>query len=98
MNKAQLVEQLATEVELTKADCERLIDNTIEIMVYEDGNIRRIMRLDSINGKPQMFREYDREHGIASREQETYTYENGKIAHVHHCFQRQAKMRPHRIF
>ena len=32
MNKAQLVEQLATEVELTKADCERLIDSTIEII------------------------------------------------------------------
>ena len=30
MNKAQLVEQLATEMELTKADCERVIDTTIE--------------------------------------------------------------------
>ena len=30
MNKAQLVEQLASEMELTKADCERVIDHTIE--------------------------------------------------------------------
>jgi DNA-binding protein HU-beta len=30
MNKAQLVEQLASEIELTKADCERVIDGTIE--------------------------------------------------------------------
>lgn len=30
MNKAQLVEQLATEMELTKADCERVIDTAIE--------------------------------------------------------------------
>jgi len=30
MNKAQLVEQLASEVNITKADCERLIDTMIE--------------------------------------------------------------------
>ncbi len=30
MNKAQLVEHLATEVSITKADCERVIDATIE--------------------------------------------------------------------
>ncbi len=30
MNKAQLVEQLASEVSITKADCERLIDTMIE--------------------------------------------------------------------
>lgn len=32
MNKAQLVEHLASEVNITKADCERVIDNTIEII------------------------------------------------------------------
>ena len=30
MNKAQLVEQLATELEITKADCERVIDCSID--------------------------------------------------------------------
>jgi DNA-binding protein HU-beta len=30
MNKAQLVEQLAQELEITKADCERVIDSTLE--------------------------------------------------------------------
>jgi DNA-binding protein HU-beta len=30
MNKAQLVEQLASQMDLTKADCERVIDSTIE--------------------------------------------------------------------
>ena len=30
MNKAQLVEQLASEVNITKADCERVIDSAIE--------------------------------------------------------------------
>ena len=30
MNKAQLVEQLVGELEITKADCERVIDCTIE--------------------------------------------------------------------
>ena len=30
MNKAQLVEQLAQELEVTKADCERVIDSTLE--------------------------------------------------------------------
>jgi DNA-binding protein HU-beta len=30
MNKAQLVEQLASEMNLTKADCERVLDGTIE--------------------------------------------------------------------
>ena len=30
MNKAQLVEQLAAEVNITKADCERVIDTAIE--------------------------------------------------------------------
>ena len=30
MNKAQLVEQLASEVSITKADCERVIDGAIE--------------------------------------------------------------------
>jgi DNA-binding protein HU-beta len=30
MNKAQLVEQLATEMELTKADCERVVDTAID--------------------------------------------------------------------
>ena len=30
MNKAQLVEQLSAEMELTKADCERVIDSAIE--------------------------------------------------------------------
>ena len=30
MNKAQLVEQLASEVNITKADCERMIDTMIE--------------------------------------------------------------------
>ena len=30
MNKAQLVEQLASEVNITKADCERLIDTMID--------------------------------------------------------------------
>lgn len=30
MNKAQLVEQLSTEMELTKADCERVVDSAIE--------------------------------------------------------------------
>jgi len=32
MNKAQLVEQLAGDMNLTKADCERILDNTIEII------------------------------------------------------------------
>lgn len=32
MNKAQLVEQLATELEMTKADCERVIDGTLDII------------------------------------------------------------------
>ena len=30
MNKAQLVETLASEVSITKADCERLIDTMVE--------------------------------------------------------------------
>ena len=30
MNKAQLVEHLAAEVHLTKADCERVLDSAIE--------------------------------------------------------------------
>jgi DNA-binding protein HU-beta len=30
MNKAQLVEQLAAEIKITKADCERVLDSTIE--------------------------------------------------------------------
>jgi DNA-binding protein HU-beta len=30
MNKAQLVEQLAKEMDLTKADCERIIDTTVD--------------------------------------------------------------------
>ncbi len=30
MNKAQLVEHLASEVSITKADCERVIDSAIE--------------------------------------------------------------------
>jgi DNA-binding protein HU-beta len=30
MNKAQLVEHLASEVNITKADCERVIDCTLE--------------------------------------------------------------------
>ena len=30
MNKAQLVEQLASEMEITKADCERILDSTLE--------------------------------------------------------------------
>lgn len=30
MNKAQLVEQLASDMGLTKADCERVVDHTIE--------------------------------------------------------------------
>ena len=30
MNKAQLVEQLSSELSLTKADCERVLDSTIE--------------------------------------------------------------------
>ena len=30
MNKAQLVEQLATEMEVTKADCERVLDATLD--------------------------------------------------------------------
>ena len=30
MNKAQLVEQLASELSLTKADCERVLDSTID--------------------------------------------------------------------
>jgi DNA-binding protein HU-beta len=30
MNKAQLVETLASEVNITKADCERLIDTMVE--------------------------------------------------------------------
>ncbi len=30
MNKAQLVEHLASEMELTKADCERVIDSAVE--------------------------------------------------------------------
>jgi len=30
MNKAQLVEHLATDLEITKADCERVIDSTLE--------------------------------------------------------------------
>ena len=30
MNKAQLVEQLATQMKITKADCEKVIDSTIE--------------------------------------------------------------------
>ena len=32
MNKAQLVEQLVGELEITKADCERVIDCTIEVI------------------------------------------------------------------
>ncbi len=32
MNKAQLVEQLASDMEITKADCERVLDSTIEII------------------------------------------------------------------
>ncbi len=32
MNKAQLVEQLASQLELTKADCERIIDCTIDVV------------------------------------------------------------------
>ncbi len=32
MNKAQLVEQLATDLEITKADCERVLDATIELV------------------------------------------------------------------
>lgn len=32
MNKAQLVEQLATDLEITKADCERVIDASIELI------------------------------------------------------------------
>ena len=30
MNKAQLVEQLASDLSITKADCERVLDSTIE--------------------------------------------------------------------
>lgn len=30
MNKAQLVEHLASEVKITKADCERVLDSTLE--------------------------------------------------------------------
>lgn len=30
MNKAELLEQLTTELGLTKADCERVVDSTIE--------------------------------------------------------------------
>jgi len=30
MNKAQLVEQLAAEVNITKADCERVLDTAVE--------------------------------------------------------------------
>ncbi len=30
MNKAQLVEHLATEIKISKADCERVLDHTIE--------------------------------------------------------------------
>lgn len=30
MNKAQLVETLASELEVTKADCERIIDGTLD--------------------------------------------------------------------
>lgn len=30
MNKAQLVEQLASDLEITKADCERVVDSTLE--------------------------------------------------------------------
>lgn len=30
MNKAQLVEQLASDLEITKADCERVIDGALE--------------------------------------------------------------------
>ncbi len=30
MNKAQLVEHLASEVQLTKADCERILDNALD--------------------------------------------------------------------
>jgi DNA-binding protein HU-beta len=30
MNKAQLVEHLATEVQLTKADCERILDTALD--------------------------------------------------------------------
>ena len=30
MNKAQLVEHLASETKVTKADCERLLDHTID--------------------------------------------------------------------
>lgn len=32
MNKAQLVEHLVQEIKITKADCERLIDNTLEVI------------------------------------------------------------------
>lgn len=32
MNKAQLVEQLAADLEITKADCERVIDGTLELV------------------------------------------------------------------
>lgn len=32
MNKAQLVEQLASDLEITKADCERVIDGTLELV------------------------------------------------------------------
>lgn len=30
MNKAQLVEQLASELSITKADCERVLDSTLD--------------------------------------------------------------------
>lgn len=32
MNKAQLVEQLASEIEITKADCERVLDSTLDLI------------------------------------------------------------------
>lgn len=32
MNKAQLVEQLAADIKITKADCERVIDSTVELI------------------------------------------------------------------
>jgi len=30
MNKAELIEQLTTEIQITKADCERILDCTID--------------------------------------------------------------------
>ena len=64
MNKAQLVEQLASEVNITKADCERVLDFTIEtikksvkkgddVTLVGFGTFSRVKRKARIGRNPQ---------------------------------------------